>query len=253
MPTRKTKATTHSNVNAAPAKKKSFLKKKFLKIPVWIWLILLVIGIAASSGDDTTTTPDVSASPTAEVVISATPESTSTPEPVATATIEPTENPTVAPTIEATATPEPTATPVPTADLTAYVLKQGDKNDDVKALQKVLISLGWLSGSADGDYGPKTVSAVKAYQDAAGLPVTGECDYDTYLSLTSSSAPAAPAPVVEEDESDEVAYIGNRNSKKFHYPSCSSVDAMKESNKVELYSRDEAIGAGYDPCGRCHP
>jgi methylphosphotriester-DNA--protein-cysteine methyltransferase len=59
--------------------------------------------------------------------------------------------------------------------------------------------------------------------------------------------------VVEEDESDEVAYIGNRNSKKFHYPSCSSVDDMKESNKVEFYSRDEATSAGYDPCGRCHP
>ena len=247
MPTRKTKATTRSNANAAPAKKKSFLKEKFLKIPIWIWLILLVIGIAGSSGSDTATTPDVSASPTAEVVV------TATPEPVATATVEATENPTIAPTIEATATAGPTATPVPTADPTAYVLKQGDKNDDVKSLQKVLISLGWLSGSADGDYGPKTVAAVKAYQEAAGLPVTGECNYDTYLSLTSSNAPTAPAPVVEEDESDEVAYIGNRKSKKFHYPICSSVDDMKESNKVEFHSRNEATSAGYDPCGRCHP
>lgn len=253
MSSRRNKVVSQSTTSKAKSEKKRLLKKKFLKIPVWIWLILLVIGIAGSSGDDTTTTPDVSASPTAEVVVTATPEIASTTEPVSTAIVEPTVHPTASPTIESTATPEPTPTPVPTADPTAYVLKQGNKNNDVKALQKVLISLGWLSGSADGDYGPKTVSAVKAYQDAAGLPVTGECDYDTYLSLTSSNAPAAPAPVVEEDESDEVAYIGNRNSKKFHYPSCSSVDDMKESNKVEFYSRDEATSAGYDPCGRCHP
>lgn len=50
------------------------------------------------------------------------------------------------------------------------------------------------------------------------------------------------------------SYILNKNTKKFHYPSCSSVDKMKESNK-EYYtgSRDELINRGYDPCGNCHP
>ena len=50
------------------------------------------------------------------------------------------------------------------------------------------------------------------------------------------------------------SYILNKNTKKFHYPSCSSVDRMKESNK-EYYtgSRDELINRGYDPCGNCHP
>ena len=50
------------------------------------------------------------------------------------------------------------------------------------------------------------------------------------------------------------SYILNKNTKKFHYPSCSSVDRMKESNK-EYYtgSREELINRGYDPCGNCHP
>ena len=49
-------------------------------------------------------------------------------------------------------------------------------------------------------------------------------------------------------------YILNRNTKKFHKPSCSSVKQMKESNKiVTTKSRDEIIADGYEPCGRCHP
>lgn len=58
----------------------------------------------------------------------------------------------------------------------------------------------------------------------------------------------------QTDEVTEVQYIGNRNTKKFHYPYCSSVNDMKESNKVLLYcTRDEVIAQGYSPCSRCSP
>jgi len=63
---------------------------------------------------------------------------------------------------------------------------------------------------------------------------------------------------VEEEPTNSndttASYILNKNTKKFHYPSCSSVDRMKESNK-EYYtgSREELINRGYDPCGNCHP
>ena len=49
------------------------------------------------------------------------------------------------------------------------------------------------------------------------------------------------------------AYIGNRKTRKFHYPDCNSVPEILETNRVELYSREEAIQAGYVPCGRCKP
>lgn len=49
-------------------------------------------------------------------------------------------------------------------------------------------------------------------------------------------------------------YILNTNTKKFHYPTCSSVNDMKEKNKQEFFgTRDEAISNGYSPCGRCKP
>ena len=51
----------------------------------------------------------------------------------------------------------------------------------------------------------------------------------------------------------EVMYIGNKNSRVFHVPNCESVQKMKEKNKVELYSREEAIELGYKPCGACKP
>ena len=52
----------------------------------------------------------------------------------------------------------------------------------------------------------------------------------------------------------EVTYIANKNSKKIHYPTCSSVGQMKESNKLCWTGTiDELLEMGYSPCGRCHP
>lgn len=50
-------------------------------------------------------------------------------------------------------------------------------------------------------------------------------------------------------------YIANKNTKKFHYPECSSVKRMKESNKVYFngVTREYMIGQGYDPCANCDP
>ncbi len=62
------------------------------------------------------------------------------------------------------------------------------------------------------------------------------------------------APAVSPNKGNSHSYIGNKNTKKFHYPSCSSVDQMKESNKIYLEcTREEAILKGYDACQRCRP
>lgn len=51
-----------------------------------------------------------------------------------------------------------------------------------------------------------------------------------------------------------VTYIANKSKGKFHYPTCSSVTAMSEKNKVFFYgTREEVIAAGYSPCGSCNP
>ena len=69
--------------------------------------------------------------------------------------------------------------------------------------------------------------------------------------------PPAAEPAINQEMEPEPqgnTYILNTNTKKFHYPSCSSVDQMKESNKqVYTGSREDIINQGYDPCKRCNP
>jgi len=73
----------------------------------------------------------------------------------------------------------------------------GDTGYAVKMVQGRLKELGYYTGSADGRYGATTVTAVKRFQDAHGLKVTGNCDYTTRKTMNSSSAkkyrPNAPA------------------------------------------------------------
>lgn len=69
---------------------------------------------------------------------------------------------------------------------------------------------------------------------------------------------ATPTPEItpsqEQQTAAEITYICNTNTKKFHYPSCSSVDQMKDKNKLETTAgRDEVIAQGYEPCKRCNP
>ncbi len=93
------------------------------------------------------------------------------------------------------------------------------------------VSIDYATGSSQAD---GTVAAAESSQAAAadngGNTDTGSSSEATY------------------------DYILNASTKKFHYPTCSSVAKMKESNKVYYTgTRDEVIGMGYEPCGNCKP
>ncbi len=50
------------------------------------------------------------------------------------------------------------------------------------------------------------------------------------------------------------SYVLNTNSKKFHYPYCSSVNQMAAHNRQDVtWSREEVIAAGFVPCKNCNP
>lgn len=95
----------------------------------------------------------------------------------------------------------------------------------------------WLSsekGNSDSSSGGN--SAVS--QSAADKSGTQQAAVQTE-SVKETSAPVSTG----------TEYILNTNTKKFHYPSCSSVKQMKASNKKEYTgSRDDLIAQGYDPC-----
>ena len=123
------------------------------------------------------------------------------------------------------------------------------------------------------DAGAGICFCVFAYNVQPGIGIdyaTGDNwaeDSGTYQSTEASVAVEIPAPQSETDttvqitpelsapqESQGITYVLNTNTMKFHYPTCSSVDDMKEKNK-EIYtgSREDVINMGYVPCKRCNP
>lgn len=93
-------------------------------------------------------------------------------------------------------------------------------------------------------------SGTTASGGGTGTPTVG--------ATTNAGSATTTAPAKDTSNragtSTEQTYILNTNSKKFHYPSCSSVDSMSEANKKEYTgTRDALIADGYEACKRCNP
>lgn len=63
------------------------------------------------------------------------------------------------------------------------LLKQGGKGNPVRRLQERLKELGFDPGGVDGDLGPKTVAAVKRFQEREGLQADGVVGPKTWQKL----------------------------------------------------------------------
>ena len=106
---------------------------------------------------------------------------------------------------KASASASATAAPTSSASTTYTTLKQGSNGEAVKKLQKRLIELGYLSGSADGDYGRATTDAVKAFQKQAGLTADGIAGASTQKAVYSSDAKSKKTEADEiEDQLDSI-------------------------------------------------
>lgn len=166
--------------------------------------------------------------------------------------------------------------------------KQGDNNDLVLQIKKRMQELGYFSAGAElsGSYNSTMAERIKLFQSNNGLSQTGNIDaafltalYSPLAIRNASSANATANQSTNNTKSSNSSssqaaksssnsskssnsgnsgssggtYIGNKNTHKFHYSWCSSVKKMKESNKVYLNSRDDAINRGYVPCKNCNP
>ena len=72
-------------------------------------------------------------------------------------------------------------------------LQNGSNGYLVTELQKRLTELGYYSGAIDGDFGPGTEAAVKAFQAQSGLTADGIAGAYTQQALYSPDAVAAPS------------------------------------------------------------
>jgi len=68
-------------------------------------------------------------------------------------------------------------------------LRNGSTGISVKALQEKLIALGYLKGSADGEYGSVTEAAVRLYQSRKGLATDGVAGKKTLTTLYADNTP----------------------------------------------------------------
>ena len=97
--------------------------------------------------------------------------------------------------------------------------------------------------------------------DSTGPAFTGSTTGSTTGNITDSKTESKTesteqSSTFKQNNGNEISstYILNTNTRKFHRPDCSSVKKMKDKNKAEFTgTREEAIAAGYDPCGNCNP
>jgi DNA-entry nuclease len=73
---------------------------------------------------------------------------------------------------------------------------------------------------------------------------------ESYLLVVPTTSP----PTTKSENNIETTYILNTNSKKFHTPSCSSVNKMSDKNKQSFTGdKNDLIAQGYSACGICKP
>lgn len=153
-------------------------------------------------------------------------------------------------------------------DLSATVLKVGHHGSDTSTsypfLREVMPEYAVIQVGKDNSYGHPTEDTLSRLRDADvkvyrnDLQGTVICTSDgksvTFSTEKNESVQTNPTVTVtlETNEPDDVGeYIGNKNSQKFHLPTCKNLPA--EKNRVYLSSRQEAIDGGFDPCGNCNP
>ncbi len=87
-----------------------------------------------------------------------------------------------------TASPTPTVAPVTPTPTPASLQLGFTGSEAVRSVQRRLKALGYYKGSVDGDFGPATEAAVKAFQKANGLTADGKVGKQTLAKMNAKTA-----------------------------------------------------------------
>lgn len=152
--------------------------------------------------------------------------------------------------------------------LKADVLKVGHHGSDTSTsyvfLREVMPKYAVISCGRNNSYGHPTEEVLSRLRDAevkvyrtdlqGDIIAVSDGENITFSTARNENIQTNETVAEKADTSavnTETSYIGNVKSKKFHRPSCHTLPA--EKNRAILSNRDEAINAGYSPCGNCQP
>ena len=120
-------------------------------------------------------------------------------------------------------------------------LRKGSKGDTVKILQKV------LGITADGDFGPKTETAVKSFQQAHNLVADGIVGAKTWTLLLPSNSKQVDPSVIYMPLTCCITKQPNRNIKylAIHYTAGSSSAPGKAKNMKSIWESTKRASADF--------
>ena len=156
-------------------------------------------------------------------------------------------------------------------DLSSTVLKVGHHGSDTSTsypfLREIMPEYAVIQVGKDNSYGHPTEDTLSRLRDADVKVYRNDLQGDivcvsdgkavSFTTTKNESTQTNPTVPVTPDTNDPVEpddigeYIGNKNSKKFHLPTCKNLPA--EKNRVYFDSRQAAVDAGQTPCGNCNP
>ena len=169
-------------------------------------------------------------------------------------------------------------------NINSTVLKVGHHGSESSTsyvwLREIMPQYAVISVGKDNSYGHPTEEVLSRLRDAevktfrtdlqgdiicvsdgknVTFTVERNADADVFGGIGGNSTQQTNHPETNPPETDPPTdngrdYVVNTNTKKFHYPSCSSADDIKDSNRWEYHgTREELIDMGYVPCKRCDP
>ncbi len=136
------------------------------------------------------------------------------------------------------------------------VLKVGhhcsNSSTSYRFLNEVNPTYGVISLGKDNSYGHPHKEPMSRLNQA-GVTILRTDEFGTIQALSDGKEVTLTwqnqSAVPENAEPTAQVFIGNKNSKKFHAPDCANLPSDK--NAVEFTSYQEAVDAGYAPCGSC--
>ncbi|MCR4990937.1 MAG: hypothetical protein K6A38_08755 [Lachnospiraceae bacterium] len=102
--------------------------------------------------------------------------------------------------------------------------------------------------------GTNKIAVTLEFAATSGFTACTKCNPPLSTSAANTTAVTKQTAPANNSTANVYNYVLNKNTKKFHYPNCSSVKAMKEKNKIYFTgTREEVIAKNYDPCKNCKP